>query len=279
MFRGININNLNFLQKTIFILKGKVLSYLVEKLNGRNFCNAINFFYSENTKIFFEQSFYKKELEKTGVISYPNKRILRMVNNYELQLKRLIDSYCLESIKINDGDTILDCGANVGELNIALKDMQIFVNYIGFEPDPDTFKCLKLNNPEEQNLFHMNALSNKDGSKEFYIDNYGGNSSLVKFGDSDSIKVSTITLDSLNLKKKIKLFKIDAEGFEPEVLKGSINTLKLINFVSVDYGHERGENQESTIVDVNNLLSEYNFKLIKFSEHRLIGLYENQEYR
>ena len=61
MFRGININNLNFLQKTIFILKGKVLSYLVEKLNGRNFCNAINFFYSENTKIFFEQSFYKKE--------------------------------------------------------------------------------------------------------------------------------------------------------------------------------------------------------------------------
>ena len=75
------------------------------------------------------------------------------------------------------------------------------------------------------------------------------------------------------------MFKIDAEGFEPEVLKGSVNTLRLINFISVDYGHERGENQESTIVDVNNLLTEYNFKLIKFSEHRLIGLYENQEYR
>ena len=279
MFRGVNVNNLNFLQKIIFIIKGKILSYLIENLNGRNFCNAINFFYSENTKIFFEQSLYKKELEKTGVISYPNKRILRMVNNYELQLKRLVDSYCLESININDGDTVLDCGANVGELNIALKGMEIYVNYIGFEPDPFTFDCLKLNNPEDQNLFHMNALSNKDGSKEFYIDNYGGNSSLVKFGDSESIKVSTITLDSLNLEKKIKLFKIDAEGFEPEVLKGSVNTLRLINFISVDYGHERGENQESTIVDVNNLLTEYNFKLVKFSEHRLIGLYENQEYR
>ena len=274
MFRGVNVSNLNFLQKIIFIIKGKILSYLIENLNGRNFCNAINFFYSENTKIFFEQSLYKKELEKTGVISYPNKRILRMVNNYDLQLKRLIDSYCLKSININDGDTVLDCGANVGELNIALKSMEIYVNYIGFEPDPDTFECLKLNNPEHQNVFHMNALSNKDGSKEFYIDNYGGNSSLVKFGDSESIKVSTITLDSLNLEKKIKLFKIDAEG-----LKGSVNTLRLINFISVDYGHERGENQESTIVDVNNLLTEYNFKLIKFSEHRLIGLYENQEYR
>ena len=125
MFRGVNVNNLNFLQKIIFIIKGKILSYLIENLNGRNFCNAINFFYSENTKIFFEQSLYKKELEKTGVISYPNKRILRMVNNYELQLKRLVDSYCLESININDGDTVLDCGANVGELNIALKGMEI----------------------------------------------------------------------------------------------------------------------------------------------------------
>ena len=85
------------------------------------------------------------------------------VNNYDLQLKRLIDSYCIKSININDGDTVLDCGANVGELNIALKSMEIYVNYIGFEPDPDTFECLKLNNPEHQNVFHMNALSNKDG--------------------------------------------------------------------------------------------------------------------
>ena len=60
MFRGVNVNNLNFLQKIIFIIKGKILSYLIENLNGRNFCNAINFFYSENTKIFLNKAFTKK---------------------------------------------------------------------------------------------------------------------------------------------------------------------------------------------------------------------------
>ena len=42
-----------------------------------------------------------------------------MVNNYKLQFSRLLDSYCLNSIEINNGDIILDCGANVGELNLA----------------------------------------------------------------------------------------------------------------------------------------------------------------
>ncbi len=279
MFRGVDVDMLNSFQKIMFILKGKILSYLVDKFSGKNFCNLINLFYREKTKIFYEDNFYKKELENTGIISYPNKRILRMVNNYELQLKRLIDSYCLESIKINNGDTILDCGANVGELNIALKDKKIFVNYIAFEPDPETFKCLKSNNPEDGNAFYMSALSNNNESKDFFIDNYGGNSSLVKFGDSESIKVSTITLDSLKLEQRIRLLKIDAEGFEPEVLEGSIKTLQLINYISVDYGHERGEDQESTVVEVNNALNNQNFKLIKFSDHRLIGLYENQEYK
>ena len=78
---------------------------------------------------------------------------------------------------------------------------------------------------------------------------------------------------------QIKLFKIDAEGFEPEVIEGSLNTLPKINYIAVDYGYERGKNENSTIVQVNEILYSQNFELVEFSEHRLIGLYENKAFK
>ena len=71
--------------------------------------------------------------------------------------------------------------------------------------------------------------------------------------------------------------KIEAEGHEPEVLKGSIETLSRTNYISVDFGPERGVNEEFTIVDVNKILYENNFELIRFSEYRFIGLYKNKQ--
>ena len=81
-----------------------------------------------------------------------------------------------------------------------------------------------------------------------------------------------------NIKENIKLFKIDAEGYEPEVLSGSKNTLKKTAFVSVDFGSERGANQNNTMVDVNNLLLQVGFELIELNDFRMIGLYKNKNY-
>jgi len=279
MFRGVDVDGMSTFKRVLFIIKGKFLSFVINKIHGNFFCKIINIFYREKSKIYFENNLYKKEIENLGNISYPNKRILRVVNNYKLQFSRLLDSYCLNSIEINNGDIILDCGANVGELNLALLSNNIKTQYIAFEPDPETFECLKLNNPKNIDNLHMSALSNIVGNQNLHVDSLGGNSSLINFGEDNMIEVSSLTLDSLNITKNIKLFKLEAEGFEPEVLEGSVNTLKNINFVSADFGHERGPEGKSTIVEVNKFLLENNFELIKFSEHRLIGLYENKKYK
>ena len=71
--------------------------------------------------------------------------------------------------------------------------------------------------------------------------------------------MESITLDSLNF-KNIKLFKIDAEGFEPEVM-GAVNTLNQIDYISVDYGNERGIDNHSTVVEVTNFLYNSGFEL------------------
>ena len=278
LIRDLNQKNLSLSKKIFLIFYGKFIGFFINRLNGKNFCLFINIFFSKDGKLIFENDRYVKIIENKNVAVYPNKRVLRVVKNFKYQLDLLYDSYLLNSIDIQNDDVIVDCGANVGELFLAVKEKNFDVTYIGFEPDKETYDCLKLNVKNEKNIVHNIGLSNIDGSNNFYIDNEGGNSSFVDFGTSESIKVDTKTLDSFNIKKNIKLFKIDAEGYEPEVLSGSKNTLKKTAFVSVDFGSERGANQNNTMVDVNNLLLQVGFELIELNDFRMIGLYKNKNY-
>ncbi|OUX38289.1 MAG: hypothetical protein CBE33_01260 [Candidatus Pelagibacter sp. TMED273] len=278
LIRDLNQKNLSLSKKIFLIFYGKFIGFFINRLNGKNFCLFINIFFSKDGKLIFENDRYVKIIENKNVAVYPNKRVLRVVKNFKYQLDLLYDSYLLNSIDIQKDDVIVDCGANVGELFLAVKEKNFDVTYIGFEPDKETYDCLKLNVKNEKNIVHNIGLSNIDGSNNFYIDNEGGNSSFVDFGTSESIKVDTKTLDSFNIKENIKLFKIDAEGYEPEVLSGSKNTLKKTAFVSVDFGSERGANQNNTMVDVNNLLLQVGFELIELNDFRMIGLYKNKNY-
>ena len=278
LIRDLNQKNLSLSKKIFLIFYGKFIGFFINRLNGKNFCLFINIFFNKDGKLIFENGRYVKIIENKNVAVYPNKRVLRVVKNFKYQLDLLYDSYLLNSIDIQNDDVIVDCGANVGELFLAIKEKNLDVTYMGFEPDKETYECLKLNVKNEKNIVHNIGLSNIEGSNNFYIDNEGGNSSFVDFGTSESIKVDTKTLDSYNIKKNIKLFKIDAEGYEPEVLSGSKNTLKKTNFVSVDFGSERGANQNNTMVDVNNLLLQVGFELIELNDFRMIGLYKNKNY-
>ena len=66
--------------------------------------------------------------------------------------------------------------------------------------------------------------------------------------------------------ERIKLFKLEAEGFEPEILEGAEEILQTIEFISIDGGYERGKNQEETFSKLcNNLISKkFTLKYINF---------------
>ena len=70
---------------------------------------------------------------------------------------------------------------------------------------------------------------------------------------------------------------MEAEGHEEEVLKGALNSLQHIEYISVDYGPEKGTDQESTISQVVKVLYDNNFELVNSSRHRQIGLFKNQK--
>jgi len=278
MFRGVDTDNFGFIEKLVFIIKGKIISNIINKTNGKIFCLLINFFYPKENSIYYENKKYKKKLSDSKIISFPNKRILRVVNKPDIHLEKLLASYCLDNIEILNNDTVIDCGANVGEIKIALNFQDKFPKYIAFEPDGDTFECLKLNTNDKYTRLFKQGLSDSQSLKQFYLDNEGGNSSVIDFGSGINTLVPCIDLDNLNIDYKVKLFKVEAEGYEPEVLLGSLKTLKYIEYISVDFGAERGISEENTIPEVNKILYKNNFELIKFSKYRQIGLYMQKEY-
>ena len=55
-------------------------------------------------------------------------------------------------------------------------------------------------------------------------------------------------------------FKLEAEGFEPEVLKGAQESIKLVQYVAIDCGPERYG--KDTIVDCFNMLFSHGFSLL-----------------
>ena len=102
---------------------------------------------------------------------------------------------------------IIDCGANVGELFFAFKYKDLNIKYIGLEPDKETYNCLKKNiKSDNSELFNI-ALNNETKITKFYLDNEGGNSSLIDFGTNKFVDVQVKKMDDLEINEKIKLFK------------------------------------------------------------------------
>ena len=279
LLKDLDQGDLRGIKKLLLILKGKFISIIINKTNGKVFCFLINLFFRRNGKIYYENKKYFKTTKDSQYVYFPNKRILRIVKNISTHLDRMYLSYCIDKVEIKNGDIVVDCGANIGELNLALKYKNIIANYYGFEPDLETFECLLLNHSDfKNNLFNV-ALSDVSGQGELYIDNEGGNSSLINFGSEKVKKVKLEKLDNIQIEGNIKLLKVEAEGNEPEVLVGAEHTLTKTEYVTVDFGGERGVNQEMTLIDVNNFLYSKGFELINFSDFRIIGLTKTKTYK
>ena len=61
------------------------------------------------------------------------------------------------------------------------------------------------------------------------------------------------------------MFKLESEGYEPEILEGATASLKNIEYISVDGGYERGKNSEETLSSQLNFLLKNNFEIIEIN--------------
>lgn len=194
------------------------------------------------------------------------------------RLNYLMSSYFLDQIDFSDGDCIVDCGANIAEVGMALSAVRSGLDYVGIEPARREFLCARKNLPDGT---HINlALWNAATTMTLYEKSDTADSSLIEFeGFHEQYEVQAIPLDEVESildRKFIKLLKIEGEGAEPEIIEGAFETLKKVNYVSVDCGPERGLRAENTLPAAANLLYEKGFKLLAVHPNRLTALFENQ---
>lgn len=134
---------------------------------------------------------------------------------------------------VSANDCVIDVGANIGLHTVRFSNF--FNRVISFEPAKTNFECLMLNTEKFRNvkLFKM-ALGNTQENKQILIpkdsSSCGGYSfkDFIDFdGETDKEDVQILRLDDLEL--PVNLIKIDTQGYELEVLTGSLRTLQKYN--------------------------------------------------
>ena len=192
---------------------------------------------------------------------------------------RLIEGYCVDDLSLSKGDTVIDIGANIGEFSLALLERYNDLNLICIEPSPLEFEVLTINMKTVNNCrLHNIGLWNEFGSLPFYIKSETADNSFFEpEGYTNKVLVGLVTLDSLTAElSRIKLIKLEAEGAEPEILRGALSTIQRTEYISVDGGPERGLDKSLTLPIVCNMLIENGFDMVRLNLKRGTGLFKNK---
>jgi len=184
------------------------------------------------------------------------------------------------SQNINEGDTVIDVGAHIGEYTLlGAKLVGTNGSIISVEPARDTIKSLKENiilNDFKNCLVIEKAVGEKVETKSLYkvseedvygyLDQYVKNKKLTMQSEIDVTTIDEIVLsENLNL---VNLLKIDVEGFEYEVLLGCNDTLKknkikkIIIEIHSEFLKAKGINEDL----IYAFLKKHGFKIKKIQE-------------
>jgi FkbM family methyltransferase len=191
------------------------------------------------------------------IIIYPGETGL--TGNLYCGLHEFVDMTYLLHVA-NEDDLFIDCGANVGSYTILACAAKGAKGYC-FEPVPSTFARLvdniKINNLGKQVTAINSGLSEQEGELVFTTDENCMNHVVTNTSNdttNNTVKVKVLALDNVLDGKNPSIMKIDVEGFETLVLKGSYKTLQ-------------NDSLHSVILELNGSGEKYGF-----SEEKILKL-------
>lgn len=179
------------------------------------------------------------------------RKILKIFNLRISYYRNLNERY-LKIIKSEGINVIYDIGANSGQFTMSVLDSGYKGKIISFEPISNIHIKLKKNAKKFNNWIVHEPVAVGEKCKKVTI-NVAGNSaqssSILKMGDTHKEsapkskyigveEVKLITLDSIfydyHMKGNKYLLKIDAQGYEEQVLNGAINCINEIDAVKIE---------------------------------------------
>jgi len=136
---------------------------------------------------------------------------------------------------VQDGQTIMDVGGNIGWFSLTLTKMRKNLNIYSFEPVPKTFDYLyrnvELNHSGHIKCFNLGFSNSEDIIPFFYYNQVSGNASMVNVSDRKDVEIQECKVmkmdDFVNMHGlNIDFIKCDVEGAELLVFQGAVETLK-----------------------------------------------------
>ena len=236
-----------FIPKFLILRYWQILSAVQGKLTGHHYIFKISRYPSV-----LSDELYLLNMTDGNLLVQNHSRISRFIRGKKHALNRLIDQYLFtmnlkEIIELENDHYLFDIGANIGEFSIGMALNCGQTNIFAFEPDPIAYECLIYNIFDSKCQDKITpvaiALSNNSGVQTFYLSTRGADSSLFQPKDFDSkIDIECVKGEDFMSEAHIKsigILKMDAEGFEPEVLEGFGKRIRDINFFAIDVGPER----------------------------------------
>ncbi len=181
----------------------------------------------------------QKYLRKTPVNVQGHKMFLDKLDTLQLGINRIYEPEMTDFFikHILPGDTVLDIGAHIGYYSLLFADKVGKSGMVySFEPDPSNFSILSKNIEinEFSNIKLINkALSDKSGEINLYeSEKNSGDHRIYDSGEQRKcVHIEAIRLDDMknDIKKPIKLIKMDIQGAEYFAVNGMISTIKNSN--------------------------------------------------
>lgn len=211
-------------------------------------------------------------------------RLIKLINGSTLNFSYWMNSArSISSLELISGvknissslGTIIDVGANKGQFAAASRLVFPNTAIICFEPHPLVFKKLENNVKDLTNILIFNtALGSEEKQLDFLMNDYDLASSFFKPSEiqilnfpntinQKSIKVNVTRLDKLLINKieRPSLLKIDVQGFEFEVIKGSSGILSQIDYILLEMSLQPMYEGEPLFDEVNDFLRTMGFKI------------------
>lgn len=188
------------------------------------------------------------------------------LQNHLVEQRNFFEQPILDDLRlyVKKDAIIFDIGANIGNHSVYFAKKMKAKHVFSFEPITNTYNKLLKNIEINQLNARVNCynlgISDDEGSASIcrFIHDNPGATSLSKDEDGDFELISLDSWVKANFRLQcIDFIKIDVEGFEKEVLKGAIETIKM--FKPVIFIEIESENK----IFINDFLLEHGYKLKK----------------
>lgn len=184
---------------------------------------------------------------------------------------------------LKNGDIFIDVGTNIGLFSlIASKMVGDKGKIICFEPSPSTFSRL-IENVQLNDFINIDlrniGLSDAIEEMTFYVSENGYDawnsfapSQDNKLGSSIVVPVSTLDIELKEIdKSKIKLIKIDVEGWEKFVLYGGKDFfVKFSPIVMVEFTEENTFNAGYHVHEIYDIMKDFGYVWYTIKNEKLI---------